>query len=294
MTTVQQLSADLATLVTRNAPHIVRVEGRKRLAATGVALGNGVIATAHHVVRTDGKMTIGLDSGDTASAELLGRDPSTDLAFLKTDADLAKMPVADEVGQVGHLVLALGRPGRSVQATLGIISALGDEWRTGMGGAIDRYVQTDVVMYPGFSGGPLVNAAGEMVGINTSGLVRGVSITVPASTVRSAAAAITEHGHVRRGYLGVSTQLVRLPRTLRQHLKQRSGLLVVGVESGSPADEAGVVMGDTLVAIANRPIGTHQELLAQLSADTIGEKTPFTIVRGGELQSLNIVVGERT
>ncbi|MCO5195672.1 MAG: S1C family serine protease [Anaerolineae bacterium] len=293
MSTLQTISSELAAIVTASAPHIVRIEGRKRLGATGVVLGDGVIATAHHVVRTDGPITIGLESGETASAEMIGRDPSTDLAFLKTDADLAKMPFSATVDPVGSIVLALGRPGRTVQATFGIISAVGGEWRTGMGGVIDQYVQTDVIMYPGFSGGPLVNTAGEMVGLNTSGLMRGVSLAIPFSTVQNAAAAIVEHGHIRRGYLGVSTQIVRLPRAFREQLSQKAGLLVVGVESSSPADEAGVVMGDTLVAVANQSIGNHHDLLAQLSAERIGEKTPFTIIRGGELQSLNVVIGER-
>ena len=293
MSTLQTLSADLATLVQNSAPHIVRIEGRKRQAATGVVLGDGVIATAHHVIRTDGAVSIGLDGGETVSAELIGRDPSTDLAFLKIDAPLAKMPVATDAGAVGNIVLAMGRPGRTVQATFGIISALGGAWRTGMGGTIDHYLQTDVIMYPGFSGGPLVNAAGEMVGINTSGLMRGVSLAIPTSTVQSVAATILEHGHIRRGYLGVSTQIVRLPRNLRHQLQQKSGLLVVGVESSSPAAAAGLVMGDTLVAVANQPVGNHHDLLGLLSAETIGEKTPFTIIRSGELQSLNIVVGER-
>jgi S1-C subfamily serine protease len=162
-----------------------------------------------------------------------------------------------------------------------------------MGGTIDQYLQTDVIMYPGFSGGPLVNASGEMVGINTSGLMRGVSLAIPMRTIQTVASAIIEFGHIRRGYLGVSTQIVRLPRNLRHQLHQKSGLLVVGVEDVSPAAEAGLVMGDTLVAVANRPICNHQDLLGLLSAETIGEKTPFTIIRGGELQSLNIVVGQR-
>lgn len=293
MSTLQTVSSELAAIVSSTAPHIVRIEGRKRLGATGVVLGDGVIATAHHVVRTDGSVSIGLDNGETVSAELIGRDAATDLAFLKTDADLAKIPVAAAVDPVGSIVLALGRPGRTVQATFGIISAVGGEWRTGMGGVIDQYIQTDVIMYPGFSGGPLVNATGEMVGINTSGLMRGVSLAIPASTVQKAAASIVEHGHIRRGYLGVSTQIVRLPRAFREQLGQKAGLLVVGVEMGSPADAAGVVMGDTLVAVVNQPIGNHHDLLAQLSAERIGEKTPFTIIRGGELQSLNIVISER-
>lgn len=293
MTTIQTLSNDIAALVAQTSPHIVRVDGRKRLGATGIALGDGIIATADHVIRTEGEITVGTDTESSASAQLIGRDPSTDLAFLKTDATLAKTPVAADSGQVGHLVLALGRPGQSVQATLGIISAIGDSYRTGMGGNIDQYIQTDVVMYPGFSGGPLINAAGEMIGMNTSGFSRGVSLTIPASTVQSVAAQILEHGAIKRGYLGISTQRAKLPRPLREQLHQRTGLLVVGVEADSPAAKAGLVMGDTIIAVANEKVGSHSDLLAQLSAERIGEKTPFTILRGGNLQSLDIAIGER-
>jgi S1-C subfamily serine protease len=293
MSNLQTLSNELAGIVAQTAPHIVRVEGRRRLAATGVVLGDGIIATANHVVKVDSDIKIGVDGGEVVSAELIGRDPSTDLAFLKTNASLAKFPVAADVGQVGNIVLALGRPGRTVQATLGIISALGQEWRTGMGGVIDRYLQTDVVMYPGFSGGPLVNAAGEMVGLNTSALMRGVSLTVPAATVVRVLGDIQAHGHVKRGYLGVTTQVARLPREMRQQLQQKAGLLVVGVENGSPAAASGLVMGDTILAVANSAVMNHHDLLAQLTADRIGEKTPFSIIRGGQLQSINVVIGER-
>lgn len=290
---LQSLSNDLAGIVAAASPHIVRVEARRRLPATGVVLGDGLIATANHVVRTNKPVTIGIDGGETTTATLVGRDPTTDIAILKTETTLAKIPLADDVGAVGHVVLALGRPGKSVQATFGIISALGDAWRTGAGGTIDRYVQTDVVMYPGFSGGPLVNAAGEMVGLNSSALAHGVSVTIPASTVKRVASAIAEHGHIKRGYLGISTQTVKLPRKVREQIKQKTGLLIVGVESDSPADNAGLVLGDTIVAFANQGVRNHDDLLAQLSADRVGKKSVLSIVRGGALQSAEVTLGER-
>lgn len=293
MSTLQSLSNDIAAIVAQAAPYIVRVEGRRRLGATGISLGDGLIVTADHVVRRDDGLRIGTDGGDTADATLVGRDPSTDLAVLRTEATLAPFPVAATTGEVGHLVLALGRPGKTVQATLGVLSAIGGSYRTSMGGQIDQYIQTDVVMYPGFSGGPLVNAAGEMIGLNTSALHRGVSVTIPATTVRAVAAQVAAHGQVKRGYLGVTTQVVRLPQEARQQLQQKAGLLIVGVESGSPAAQSGLVLGDTIVAVANEPVQDHQDLIAQLTGERIGEKTPFTIIRGGELQSLNVAIGER-
>jgi S1-C subfamily serine protease len=225
---------------------------------------------------------------------LVGRDPSTDLAVLKIDASgLETAQRSSEDLAVGHMVLALGRPGRTVQATLGIISALGDSWRTGMGGQIDRYLQTDVVMYPGFSGGPLVNTQGQVLGLNTSALLRGVSLTVPAATLERVVGALVAHGRLQRGYLGVSTQPVRLPEAVKQVLDQETGLLVVSVEPGSPADEGGLVMGDAIVGLDGNTIRHHDDLLALLSGDRVGQKVPMKIVRGGEVRDITVKIGER-
>ena len=189
---------------------------------------------------------LGLPDGQTVSATLVGRDPTTDLAVLQAQAANLTPPTWAEPddSQVGHMVLALGRPGQTVQATLGIISAQSEtSWRAPSGGRLDRYLQTDVVMYPGFSGGPLVNAAGHVVGLNTSALLRGVSLTVPAATLRRVVETLLTHGRIRRGYLGVSTQPVRLPDALAQQLGQETGLLLASVEPGSPADRGGAAAG---------------------------------------------------
>ena len=183
---------------------------------------------------------------------------------------------------VGNLVLALGRPGKTVQATMGIVSAYGGNWRTHSGGQIDHYLQTDLVMYPGFSGGPLVNAEGHLLGFNSSYLMRGVSLAVPTSTVASVAESLLAHGHVKKGYLGVSTQQVRLPDAAREELKQKRGLLVISVESGSPADSGGLTLGDTIVGIEETAVQNHDHLLSQLGSDRIGKKVALKILRGGK------------
>jgi S1-C subfamily serine protease len=290
-----ELSEALAQAVTSAGPAVVRVEGRRRLAASGfVWSADGIIVTANHVVKKDKKLVVGLHDGSSQKAELVGRDPSTDLAVLKIDASgLEAAQRSPEDLAVGHMVLALGRPGRTVQATLGIISALGDSWRTGMGGQIDRYLQTDVVMYPGFSGGPLVNTQGQVLGLNTSALLRGVSLTVPAATLERVVGALVAHGRLQRGYLGVSTQPVRLPEAVKQVLDQETGLLVVSVEPGSPADEGGLVMGDAIVGLDGNTIRHHDDLLALLSGDRVGQKVPMKIVRGGEVRDITVKIGER-
>ncbi|MCP4358927.1 MAG: PDZ domain-containing protein [Chloroflexi bacterium] len=289
-------SNSLAEVVSQSGPTIVRVEARRRLPATGIVWSaDGVIVTANHVVTRDEKIQVGLANGRHLEAILVGRDPSTDIAVLRVNADdLTPLTEANKQEvNVGNFVLALGRPGRTVQATLGIISALGDSWRTGRGGMIDRYVQTDVLMYPGFSGGALVNAAGQLVGLNSSALARGISVSIPTSTLAQVADSLLAHGRIRRGYLGISTQRARLPEAVQAELGQQRGLLVVSVEKESPAEEGGLTLGDTIVAVGDTAVQNHDDLLAALSGDQIGSAVSVKIVRGGQMTTLDVMIGER-
>jgi S1-C subfamily serine protease len=289
----QSLSEQMADAVESVAPSVVRVGGRRRMGASGVVwAADGVIVTTHHVVRRE-RLSVGLPDGEKVSASLAGRDPTTDLAVLRVDTgDLTAATWDDSQLRVGQLALALARPGRGVQATLGVISALGESWHTGAGGEIDRYLQTDVLMYPGFSGGPLL-AGNTFAGINSSALVRGASVTIPATTVRRVVEALLSHGRVRRGYLGVSTQPVRLPAPLAESVGQETGLLIVNVEPDSPAGEAGLLLGDTLVRLDGEPVRHHDDLVGLLSGERVGRKVPLQVVRGGELRELNVTIGER-
>jgi S1-C subfamily serine protease len=298
---LQSLSDELVAIVEVASPAIVRVEGRRRIPATGIVWSaDGVILTAHHVVTRDDNIGVGLSGDESMPAELVGRDPTTDLAVLHiatntaaTDLSPAEWAASDEL-QTGQLVLAMGRPGRTVQATLGVVSAVGKSWRTPAGGQIDRYVQTDVVMYPGFSGGPLVGAGGLFLGLNTSALLRGMSITVPANTLHGVIESLLAHGSVRRGYLGVGAQPVRLPDDLAVGLKQETALLLVNVEPGSPAAAGGLLMGDTIVSFDGEPVRHMDDLHALLSGDRIGRAVPVQIIRGGEQREFEVTVGMRT
>jgi S1-C subfamily serine protease len=295
---LQRVSEALAATVVAASPGVIRVEARQRLPASGIVWSHdGVIVTAHHVVEQDDNIRVGLHDGQTATATLVGRDPTTDLAVLRATATDLALPAWAEPDlsnlRVGHLVLALGRPGQTVQATLGIVSALGQRWRTPGGGLLDRYVQTDVVMYPGFSGGPLVNATGQVVGLNTSALLRGLSLTAPVSTLRRVVEMLLVHGRIRWGYLGVSTQPVRVPAALGQHLGQETGLLLIAVEPNSPAEQAGLLLGDTLVALDGIPIRHPDDLLACMRAERIGATVPVRIIRGGQVQERHVAIGER-
>ena len=292
---LKNLSQNMADVVEKTGSAVVRVEGRRRLAASGIVWSeDGLVLTAHHVVRRDDGLKIGLLDGSSAAAKLVGRDPTTDLALLKAEASgLTPPPWQDPADlSVGHFVLALGRPGRTVQATLGIVSALGDSWRTPAGGPVDRYLQTDVVMYPGFSGGALVTASGAVAGLNSSGLLRGVSLSLPVPTLKRVAASLLEHGRMRRGYLGIGAQPARLPGELAAELDQKTGLLLVSVEPGSPADKAGLVLGDTIVSFDGQPIRQLDDLLALLSGAEIGASAGVQILRAGTSQELTVVIGE--
>ena len=293
--TLTQLSDALAAAVEGAGKSVVRIKGRRRLAASGIVWrDDGTIVTANHVVKRDEGVRVGLPDGEVLDATVVGRDPSTDLAVLRVEGATSSAANHGGEPQVGHLVLALGRPGQTVQATLGIVSALGTEaWRTPMGGQIDRYLQTDVVMYPGFSGGPLVNSSGEILGLNSSALVRGVSVALPLATVNNVVETLLAHGHVRRGYLGVSTQPAHLPAAIAEELGQETALLIVGVEAGSPADDGGLVLGDAIVGLDGNRVRHHDDLLSMLSGDRVGSKVPVRILRGGQIQTVNVTIGER-
>jgi S1-C subfamily serine protease len=297
MTTIlADVSNALTAVVSGAGAGIARVDGRRRLPASGIVWSpDGLIMTAEHVIRRDENISVGLPDGSSVAARLIGRDRTTDVAMLKVEAaGLVPFTESDKntLG-VGALVLALGRPGNTVQATYGIISAMGESWRTRMGGQIDRYLQSDVLMYPGFSGGPLVDTQGHLVGLNSSELLPGVSLAIPVPTLARVAESLLAHGRVRRGYLGINSQGVRLPKSAREELGQDSGLLVVSVETDSPAEAAGITLGDTLVGIAGSTIRHHNDLMAQLTGDRVGTTIPLQLLRGGQLITLDVTVGER-
>jgi len=291
------LSNDLAAAVDTVGRSVVAIHARRRIPASGVVWQPGVVVAAHHTIQRDDDITVTLHDGGSASATLAGRDSSTDLAVLRL-ADGATAPAASpapDPPRVGQLVLALGRPGSSVTASLGIVSAVGGEWRTWQGGTIDRFVRLDLAVYDGFSGGALVDASGRVVGINTSGLARATALTVPASTVARVVAQLLAHGHVARGWLGIATQPVRIPPALQRSLGTDAGLglVVVNVEPDSPAERGGVLIGDIILAIDDRTVSDPGDVLAALGGDRIGQPIGLKVARGGRAEQLTVTVGER-
>ena len=295
--TLSKLSNELASTVEATGPSVVRVEARRRLPASGIIWSaEGVIIAAHHVVERDDNIRVGLASGETVAATLVGRDPTTDLAVLRAQAPGLTPPTWSEADslRVGHLVLTLGRPGRTVLATLGIVSALGESWRTPTSGRLDHYLQTDAAMYPGFSGGPLVDTEGKFLGLNTTALRRGATVTITAPTLHRVVETLLAHGRVQRGYLGVAVQPARLPEALAGQIDQETGLLVVSVESASPGEKGGLLLSDTLLSLDGQPLRYPDDLVAQLSGERIRTSVPIRLVRGGQIQEMGVTIGEHS
>lgn len=311
MSALKDLSDAMAQAVESLNPSLVQVNARRRLPATGIVFSeDGIIVTSHHVVERDENITVTTHDGTSHEAKLLGRDPQNDLAVLKVEATLVPAKWGDNQAlKVGNLVLALGRPSEQVQATLGVVSALMSSPNAGereerrkhhkRGGRriwqvlVDGYIQTDVVMYPGFSGGALVSGDGSVHGLNTSGFGHGASIAVPVQTIRNTVTTLRQHGKMKQGYLGVGVQAARLPDNIAAELEQETGLLIVSVEKDSPAASAKLFVGDILVALDGNAVEQLDELLALLNGERVGKTIPAQIVRGGELQELNVTIGER-
>ncbi len=294
---LQNLSDSLAAIVTNAGERVVQLDARRRIPATGIVWSaDGVIVTAHHVVRDEGKIKVGLPNGEVVTGDFVGRDETTDLAVVKVDVNgLTPATWVDGADvAVGHLALAIGRPLMDLQATLGVISAKRENWTSSTGGQFDYYLQTDVVMYPGFSGGPLVAANGAFIGLNTSALRRRrVSLTVPSGTITRVVNALLTDGRIRRGYLGISAQGVTLPDAVQAEFEQETGLMLVMVDADGPAGEGGLAMGDTIIALDGEPTRTMDALQMLLSSERVGKEVPIKILRGGSVQDVNVTIGER-
>ena len=287
----------MADAVARAGAATVLVDARRRHPASGIGYAPGLVLTADHVVERDDEIRVVLPDGSESGAGVAGRDPGNDLALLRLDgAGLVTAERAVQEARVGQIALALGRPNlEGIQASLGVVSAIGGPVRTGRGGLLERYLRTDTIPYPGFSGGPLVDAAGRLLGINTSGLWQGGSLTIPASLAWSVAETLAQHGRVRRGFLGVRSQPVPIPASQRQALgrDQATGLLLVGVEEDGPAARGGLLVGDILVGLAGQPVTDPDELLAQLVGSIIGQASPVQVLRGGQPLTQQVIISER-
>lgn len=295
-TPLTDFSNALVSAVEKGGASTVLVDARKRYPASGIAYTEDLVLTADHVVTREENIKVALPDGRALPATLAGRDPGSDLALLRlSEKALVPAQTSDSV-KVGQLVLALGRPNeRGMQASWGIVTAISGPARTHRGGLLDEFIQTETTPYPGFSGGPLVNTEGEVLGLNTSGLTPGSSLTIPVKVAWRIAEALAKHGSVRRGYLGVRTQPVEIPEAARTSLKreQSSGLLVLWLEENGPAQKGGLFVGDTIVAVGGGPVSDPDDLFAALHSDTVGKPIAIEVLRGGKPEVVTVTVGER-
>ena len=292
-----ELSDALADAAEKAGQATVLVNARRRMPASGIVYASDLVLTADHVVEREDDIKVILADGAEIPAKVAGRDAGSDLAVLRLERAAGTVAEATQTpARLGQIALVLGRPSPDgIEASLGTVSAIGGPIRTGRGGMLERYIRTDSISYPGFSGGPLVAADGTILGINTSGLARGAAITIPAELAWKIADTLVKNGRIKRGYLGIRSQAVEIPDASQKLLRreQETGLLIVGVENDSPASRGGLMVGDILVAVADTTVVHHDELFAQLNGEVAGASTPIEILRGGQPQTLNVLVGER-
>lgn len=298
MSTLTEISDQLADAVSAAAASVVAVHARPRLASTGVHWRDGVIVTTDATVKRTDDISITLPSGQRVTATLAGRDAGTDLAALRIPTGL--LPVATHTAAAdlrpGNLVLALARTGNDgPHATFGVVSNVGEAWRTWRGGTLDRRVQSDLDLPPGFGGGPLVTAHGAIAGINSGGMSKPLCMTIPDTTIDRILDAVLNRGYVARGWLGASMQVVRFSdsATAKLGFDGRGGLVVLDVELDSPAAHGGVMIGDVLVRIEETRITQHDDVMAFLGSDRVGTVVQMHVVRGGAVVILPVTIGER-
>ena len=291
-----EFSNSLADAVERVGSSVIAVLEGGRDGVSGTLWRDGLAVTAEHTIRGYDEVSVVLPSGEKAKAAVAGRDPGTDIALLKLPNLSGSATLADDSRtRVGEFVLAVGRRGsQGLATTYGIVSALGGAWRTWQGARVDRWLRLDLNPFTGFSGGPIVNASGEILGIATSGPRRSV-VTIPSSTVTRVVDQLLQRGRVTRGYLGVGLQPVAFPEAARKAIGVESerGLLVVTLAPAGSAEQAGVLLGDIIVSAKGQPLRSLRDLQPALDSENVGKPIELAIVRGGKLMKLNVTVGER-
>jgi len=297
MTTLNDFSNELSAAVERGGTGTVLVDTRHRYPASGIVYAPDLVLTADHVITRDENLQVSAAENKSFSVTVAGRDSGSDLALLRlSEKSLTPAKIAKAEAKVGQLVIALGRPSNDgVQASWGIIAAIGGPARTGRGGLLEEYIQTETTSYPGFSGGPLIDSNGEVLGLNTSGLTRGMALTIPVRYAWRIAEALAKHGAVKRGYIGVRTQPTELTDSARNTFKreQAHGLLVLWLEGKGPAENGGLLVGDTIVSVSGQPVGDPDDLFAALNGDIVGKSIAVEVLRGGKPETIQVTVGER-
>jgi serine protease Do len=295
-TDLVNLSNTLAEIVERAAASIVAVHARRGIGSSGIAWRDNLILTSSEGVRTEEGIKVVLPDGRITTARLRGRDSGTDLAVLETDATgLRPLDFADDSAlKAGQLALAVGRTASTGPiASFGIISGVSGQWKTWRGGKLDPFVRLDISAYPTLSGGAALTADGNLIGLVSSGLSRSSVFAVTRGTIDRIAGKLSQQGYVSRGFLGVALQPVALPPQMKEKAGQDTGIMLLGIEPDGPAAVGGLIMGDVLVSADGQSL-TQPEALAELLERTpAAQIVKFKVLRAGELQDLDVRIGER-
>jgi S1-C subfamily serine protease len=289
------LSNQMADAVERIAPALVLVDGRTQRPASGIVYAPNLVLTAAHVLERENNLTIQTFDKRTLPAKFVGHDLGTDLAVLRIgDLGLTAATPSEEPARVGQLVIAVGRSStEGHMASSGVVSAIGGPLRTAEGSVLERYIRTDAIPYPGFSGGALIDTQGAVVGVLTTGLANSVAMAIPMNIARSIADTLATQGYIKRGYLGISSQLVELSATQRAGRTQEHGLLIVKVDENTPAERGGILVGDILLTMDGHALHDAEVLQLLLTGDRVGKTVPVEVIRGNALQTLQVTIGQR-
>jgi S1-C subfamily serine protease len=289
----QQLSTGLAEAASRTAPSLVLLRGRRRRAASGTVIDAQSFLVSDHLLDTDEEVRARTAEGEI-TARVVGRDAGTDLALLQVEAGgLTPVTFAADAVRIGEIVLAVGRTWTGLVAHPGFVTHLSGPHQVSPGFRLEQAIHTSLDPFSGFSGGALVNVRGEVTGISTSALDRGRGLAIPAREVTRVVDSLRRHGRLRRGYLGISSLPVALPERQRSGPAER-GLLVTSVASGSPADNAQLLVGDVILSIDQTSAVRPDDLAVYLSGDRVGQRAALHLLRGGNLVDVDVTIGERT
>ncbi len=287
------------------SPSVVRiqVEGNRGRGGSGsgfIFTPDGFVLTNSHVVHGANKIDVLTPDSGEFKAQLIGEDPDTDLALLRIDAPILRSVRLGDSRKirVGQLVVAIGNPyGFQYTVTAGVVSALGRSLRSQSGHLIEDVIQTDAALNPGNSGGPLVNASGEVIGVNTATILpaQGLCFAISINTAQFIASKLIRHGVVQRSYIGVQAQTATLNRTIARHyeIQTTTGALVLAAESDTPAQKAGLREGDIIVAIEGEPVEGVDVLHRLLTEEKIGVATRLTALRGSRRLEFHVIPGVR-
>ncbi len=291
MNELQTLSLQLADVVALIAPAVVQVQR-----ASGVIYADEVVLTNARALGREDGLRVRTHDGRALDAELHGWDPATGLALLRVSGlNSAPAFAASEPARIGNLAVAVGRSwSNAVTASVGIVSVIGGPLRTGRGRSIDEVIRTTAPMHEGFAGGAFVDVSGKVIGIATAASIRGLGVIIPAAIAWRTAAALLEHGRIRRGYLGVAGQPVRTTERQRSAEPREHALLVVDVKPSSPADQGGLLVGDMIVAFDGQPVEEPEDLLDLLTGERVGKEIGIRVLRGDSVRDVRVMIADRS